>query len=118
MIFEHALDFCITDCNWRRKPLSTFALTVGDVPEATLYMGYRLPLSPKEHTILRCLFYRSPYETSADDLLSLCYPTEPVKRENLTVLIARINRKASLIDPNPLIVNRYGKGYRLRDGIL
>jgi DNA-binding response OmpR family regulator len=115
---EEVLDFCIQNCGYHTKHLSTYCLSVANAPEETLYMGYRMPLSPKEHTILRCLFYRSPYETSADDLLSLCYPTEPVKRENLTVLIARINRKAALIDPNPLIVNRYGKGYRLRDGIL
>ena len=118
LLFDQVLDFCITDCNWRTKPLSTYALTVGNAPEATLYMGYRLPLSPKEHDILRCLFYRMPYDTSADDLLSLCYPNQAVRRENLTTLIRRINRKAAAIDPHPLILNRYGKGYRLRDGIL
>jgi len=117
-LFDQALDFCVTDCNWRTKQLSTYALTVGNVPEATLYLGYRLPLSPKEHEILRCLFYRLPYDTSADDLLNLCYPTQAVRRENLTTLIRRINRKAAAIDPHPLILNRYGKGYRLRDGIL
>ena len=118
VLSEQVLDFCICQCGWHTKPLSTYRLTVGDVPEATLYMGYRLPLSPKEHEILRCLFYRMPHDTTADDLLSLCYPNHPVKRENLTAMIRRINKKAEAIDPHPLIVNRYGKGYRLRDGIL
>ena len=117
-VLEQALDFCICHCGWRTKVLSTHCLTVDDIPEATLYMGYRLPLSPKEHEILRCLFYRLPYDTATDDLLSLCYPNQPAKRENLTTLIARINQKAKVIDSHPLIVNRYGKGYRLRDGIL
>ena len=111
------LEFYKTVCGWRETPLSTFSLTVGPTPEEIVYMGYPLVLSKTEHTILRCLLYRSPSITSADDLMSLCYPTGRQNISNLAVQIRRINRRASLIDPRPLIVNVYGKGYRLRDGI-
>ena len=80
-------------------------------------MGYPLPLSQTEHRILRCLFYRSPHLTSAIDLMSLCYPLGEQSISNLAVQIRRINERASKIDPRPLIVNVYGKGYVLREDL-
>lgn len=112
------LDFCHTLCGWPTGEMSTFSLTVGKDPTGTRYMGYPLPLSPREHVLLRCLFYRAPRLTSCDDLLSLCYPTDPPTAASLSVTVSAINRRASAIDPRPLIVNVYGKGYRLRRGIL
>ena len=50
--------------------------------------------------------------------MSLCYPCEYKSISNLAVQIHEINRHAMKIDPRPLIVNVYGKGYRLRDGIV
>ena len=79
-------------------------------------MGYPLPLSPRESTILRCLLYRYPHLTPTDELMSLCFPDERINIENLFVHISVINQRAMKIDPRPLIVNTYGKGYRLRDG--
>jgi DNA-binding response OmpR family regulator len=115
---EEVLDFCIQNCGYHTKHLSTYCLSVANAPEETLYMGYRMPLSPKEHTILRFLFYREPAYTSLEDLLELCYPEGNVKVENVTVLISRINQRARQIDGHNLIVHRRKMGYRLRDGIL
>ena len=112
------LDFCQRTCGWRTSVLSTFSLTVTNAPEETVYMGYRMPLSAREHTVLRCLFYRSPSYTTADDLLALCYPQGHQRAANLTVQICNINRRAARIDPRPLIVNHRGRGYRLRYGIV
>ena len=112
------LDFCHRVCGWQQEPLSTFSLTLGNAPEETVYMGYRMPLSPREHEILRCLLYRSPEYTAADDLLTLCYPEGDQAQSNLTVQIRNINRRAQSIDPRRLIVNRRGLGYRLRHGIV
>lgn len=112
------LDFCHTLCGWHAGEMTTFSLTVGNDPARTRYMGYPLPLSPREHTLLRCLFYRAPHVTSCDDLLSLCYPIDPPSLASLSVTVSAINRRAGAIDPRPLIVNVYGKGYRLRKGIL
>ncbi len=119
-VFEDVLDFCIRDCGWRVRRLTTDVLTLEDDPTKTVYMGYRLSLTPREHTILRCLFYRSPRVTSADDLLSLCFSDAKggLSAANLPTHIASINRRAREIDPRPLIVNVYGKGYRLRDGVV
>ena len=64
-----AWEFCLF-CGWRERPFSTFELSVGLDPAKTVYMGYPLSLSPREHALLRCLFYRSPTPTSADDLMS------------------------------------------------
>lgn len=119
-IFEDVLDFCIRDCGWKVERLTTDTLTLEDDPAKTVYMGYPLSLTPREHTLLRCLFYRSPRVTSTDDLLSLCFSDADVGlcAANLPTHIANINRRAREIDPRPLIVNVYGKGYRLRDGVV
>ncbi|MBQ9805480.1 MAG: winged helix-turn-helix domain-containing protein [Clostridia bacterium] len=117
-LLADALDFCTQNCSYRAHQLSTYCLSVGNAPEETLYMGYRLPLSPKEHALLRFLFYRWPSYTSPNDLLELCYFDSNASKQNLTVQIARINRHAKELGLQPLIVNRRGIGYRLRSGIV
>lgn len=117
-IFEDVLDFCTCNCGWKTARLTAYTLTVVDDPAKTVYMGYPMPLTPREHTLLRCLFYRSPRVTSADDLMSLCFSDAPISIENVFKQISNINRRAAELDPRPLIVNVYGKGYRLRDGIV
>lgn len=118
LLFDDALDFCIQNCGYRARRLSTYCLSVGNAPEETLYMGYRLPLSPKEHELLRFLFYRWPAYTAPEDLLELCYFDSLVSKQNLTVQIGRINQHAKDLGLQPLIVNRRGMGYRLRSGIV
>lgn len=115
---ESALDFCIRNCGYRSQRLSTYCLSMANAPEETLYMGYRMQLSPKEHLILRFLFYRAPAYTSSEDLWELCYPEGNVRQENAAILIGRINRRSREIDGNNLIVHRRNTGYRLRDGII
>ena len=117
-IFEELLDFCIGSCGWSTETLSTYALTIGNDPAKTRYMGYPLPLTARQHVILRCLFYRSPDVTSTDDLMELCYPEGVQHINNLAVQIHNINLAAAKIDPRPLIVNVFNTGYRLRDGIV
>lgn len=117
-IFEDVLDFCTRLCGWCTQRLTTYSLSVGIRPEDTYYMGYALKLSPREFALLHCLFYRSPRLTSKEDLIELCYPYGRQGVGNVAVQIRAINRKAALIDPRPLIVNEYGRGYRLRDGII
>lgn len=112
-----AYEFCV-NCGWHARPYQTYELTVGLDPSETVYMGYPLPLPPRAHNILRCLFYRAPHTTTADELMSLCYPCEHKSISNLTVQIHEINKRALKIDPRPLIVSVYKKGYRLRGGIL
>ena len=81
------------------------------------YMGLSMTLSPSEYRVLHCIFYHSPRPTSTALLTSLL-ANEGAKNESaLGVLIHRINQKAAEVDPRPLIVNEYGKGYRLRNGI-
>ncbi|MBQ9132504.1 MAG: helix-turn-helix domain-containing protein [Clostridia bacterium] len=117
-IDREVLDFCYADCGWKKDPISTFYLTVSKDPADTVYMGYRLKLSPKETEILRFLFYRWPQTTSLEDLRYLISPLSPAKPSTVTVQIRNINLRAANIDSRPLIVNEYGKGYRLRDGIV
>ena len=109
------LEFCRM-CGWRSTTLRSYSVTV-EPSGKIYYMGYRLLLSPHESMILRCLFYRYPRLTSADELMSLCFHDRLISIKNLFVHIATINRRASEIDPRPLIVNTYGKGYRLREGL-
>ena len=115
VIRDDALEFCRT-CGWKGQTLRSYAITV-EPSKKIYYMGYPLNLSPRENTILRCLFYRYPRLTTTDELMSLCFPDELLSIDNLFVHISAINQRAAKIDPRPLIVNRYGKGYRLRDGL-
>jgi len=117
-LFSDMLEFARVNCGMRTERLSTFSLLVERDHRKTQYMGYLMPLSVQEHKILRFLFYRAPRPTSIDDIASICYVDGTQRVENVSVMIARINRHAAEIDPRPLIVNEYGKGYRLRDGIL
>ncbi|MBR3894232.1 MAG: helix-turn-helix domain-containing protein [Clostridia bacterium] len=117
-LFDDLLDFCITNCGWSTEALSTFRLRAGKNPAENLYMGQPFPLPPRAHTILRCLFYRAPALTSTKDLLHLCYPEGTQLADNLAIQIRNINLLAKRISPEPLIVNEYARGYRLRDGIL
>ncbi len=110
-------DFLQHLCATNFTRLSTYALTVEQHTKEAHYMGYPLRLTPKEHRLLHCLLYRAPYPTTADDLLTLCYPGEEKSISNIHVHIHHINQKAARIHPAPLIL--CGKdGYRLRNGIL
>lgn len=116
MLCENILSFCFAN-GWSKKPLSTFYLRMGEQNRVD-YTGASFMLSPSEYRILHCIFYHSPRPTSTALLLSLL-ASEGAKTESaLAVLIHRINQKAAEVDPRPLIVNEYGKGYRLRDGII
>ena len=113
---ENIVSLCRAN-GWSATPLSTYYLRLTP-PNHAEYMGLTLPLSPAEFRILHCIFYHSPRPTLPEHLVALCVGDGASSEDSLTVLIYRINQKAALIDPRPLIVNEYGKGYRLRDGIL
>ena len=113
---ENILSLCPAN-GWSSAPLSTFYLRLAP-PDCAEYMGLSLPLSPAEFRILHCIFYHSPRPTSTELLVALLANEAAKSEDSLAVLIHRINQKAAKIDPRPLIVNEYGKGYRLRDGIL
>ena len=116
MLCENILSFCLAS-GWRSAPLSTFYLRLAH-PNKAEYMGQPLSLSPAEFRILHCIFYHSPRPTSTELLVALSALDGAKNEAALAVLIHRINQKAALLDPRPLIVNEYGKGYRLRDGII
>ena len=113
---ENIVSLCRAN-GWSATPLSTYYLRLTP-PDRAEYMGLTLPLSPAEFRILHCIFYHSPRPTSTELLIALLANEGAKSEDALGVLIHRINQKAAEIDPRPLIVNEYGKGYRLRDGIL
>ena len=113
---KNILSLCSAN-GWSFAPLSTYYLRLTP-PCSAEYMGLSLPLSPAEFRILHCIFYHSPKPTGTKLLVALLSGESTTSEASLAVLIHRINQKASEIDPRPLIVNEYGKGYRLRDGIL
>ncbi len=115
-VCENILSLCQAN-GWSFAPLSTFYLRLTP-PDRAEYMGLPLSLSPAEFRILHCIFYHSPRPTSTELLVALSANEGAKNEASLAVLIHRINQKAAEVDPRPLIVNEYGKGYRLRDGIL
>lgn len=110
-VAKEILQFC-KDCGWH-STLSTYTLSVSDDPDQTYLLGYRLPLSPREHQIVRFLFLCAPEVVGQDELMSVCFPEGSQSAANLPVQIHHINRKARTISKLPLIENVYGKGYRL-----
>ncbi len=113
---ENILSLCRAN-GWASLPLSTYYLRLMP-PDRAEYMGLPLSLSPAEFRILHCVFYRSPRPTSTEHLVALSAGEGATSESSLAVLIHRINQKAAKIDPRPLIVNEYGKGYQLREGII
>jgi DNA-binding response OmpR family regulator len=114
---DAVLDFYRCTCGWSTEGFSSYALSMGRGAEDCFYYGYRLAISPLEHRMLCCLFYRFPQYTSAEDLLELCCDGEGMSIRNVAVHIGRINREAERIARVPLVTNRYGVGYRLREEI-
>ena len=102
---------------WSSAPLSTYYLRMGKENRVD-YMGFSMTLSPLEYRILHCIFYHSPRSTSTELLKALISQDGTTTADSLAVLIHRINQKTAKIDPRPLVINEYGKGYRLRDGII
>ena len=98
--------------------LSTFSLLLTADPADTRLLGYRMPLSPREHQVLRLIYLRAPETVPRSKLLAVCLPEGLQRAENLTVHVNRINAKAKAISGLPLIESIYGKGYRLRPGIV
>ena len=98
--------------------LSTYTLFVTDDPGKTRLLGYRMALSPREHQVLRLIYLRAPETVLRSELLSVCFPEGSQRAENLTVHVNRINAKARELSGLPLIESVYGKGYRLRSGIV
>ena len=113
---ENILSLCRAS-GWSFAPLSTYYLRLAP-PNCADYMGFPLSLSPFEFRILHCIFYHSPRPTSTQLLVALLKNEGAKSEDALAVLIHRINQKAAQTDPRPLIINEYGKGYRLRDGII
>lgn len=115
-IAQEVLEFCRAH-GWTPE-LSTFALLLTADPADTRLLGYRMPLSPREHQVLRLIYLRAPETVSRNELLAVCLPEGLQRAENLTVHVNHINTKAKSITGLPLIESVYGKGYRLRAGIV
>ena len=78
------------------------------------YQDVRLKLTRKEFLILRHLAMHSGQTISKDDLLNAIWNDEIHVNENsLEVLISRLRKKLSDLDPNPMIHTIYGVGYCL-----
>lgn len=116
-VLQEIQRFCRECCGWKPE-LTTYTLSVGASPEQTCYLGYRLPLSPRQLSILRFLFLRAPKPVASFELLSVCFPECTQRDANLAVQISRINQTAARCAGVPLIESVYGFGYRLRSGIV
>jgi DNA-binding response OmpR family regulator len=110
------LAFCLRRCRFYVGAVSGREFCL--MRRAFYYRGRLFSLSPRQHRVLRCLAYRSPRTVERGDLLSMCFPTELVTPSELAVLIHSINKRLVQNGLEPLIVNVYGKGYRLLDGVL
>ena len=105
--------FC-NGCGWRGQRLSTYYLTVDAKAPYAVYMGYPLPLTPREHRILYCLFYHAPRTVTADDLIALTAPLRPCSVSTLSRHIRAVNRSAAAIAPcAPSLIACTPFGYRL-----
>lgn len=116
-VIRELMQFLTDSCGWS-PILSNYALTVGQKPEQTVYLGYPLPISPTGLMILRFLFFRAPATVSTSELLAVCYPRNTQLPANIKVQIGKINQSAIKHTGVPLIEYAHGKGYRLCGGIV
>lgn len=118
-ILPHALRFARDVGGFYNGTLSAGGLSVPRRPsEDVEYLGRPIPLPPREHVLLRALFYRAPLPVPGEELLELCYPEGGQTVGNIGSLVRRVNERFCRFDPRPLIVNRYRIGYSLREGIV
>ncbi len=117
--FDVLLQFCTACCHAQiHVALSTPLLSLRADPDACYYMGYPLALTAFQYRLLRILLYLYPKVAASEDLLFLCGLNPKTGPGKLTKQITAINRRAAEIHPTPLIVNRYGIGYILRNGLM
>lgn len=77
-------------------------------------LGYDLRLSPSEETILTAILTAEPYTPpSAVELVSLLSDGRLISKNQVSVLVGRINRKASILSGRSLIIGVSHRGYRL-----
>ena len=110
------LSFCLLTCRFYVGAIAGAELSI--LQKNVCYSGQLITLSARQHRVLRCLAYRYPRVVEKGDLLSMCFPTELLTPSDLAVLIHGINERAAKNGHQPLIVNVYGKGYRIREGLL
>lgn len=77
--------------------------------EYVLYLGYSLLLSKSERMILKAIFFSLPEAPSTAGIAE----ATGVPANQISVLVNRINRKASVIGGRKLIVGTSHHGFRL-----
>jgi DNA-binding response OmpR family regulator len=77
-------------------------------------LGYDLRLSPSEEAILTAILTAEPYTPpSAVELGSRLSDGRLISKNQVSVLVGRINRKASILSGRSLIIGVSHRGYRL-----
>ena len=116
---ERLMPFFEEACGWSQQNLSTYYLTVDCKGTHATYMGYPLPLTPRQHRILYCLFYHATKPISPDDLLAITNPMRSCSLATLNRHIRRINRNAAEIAPHaPPLLQYSHMGYQLSAAVL
>lgn len=109
----HALQAIATSEDATRE-ISIRNLKVSLLNHDAWYQDIRLKLTRKEFLILRHLAMHSGQTISKDDLLNAIWNEgNPVNENSLEVLISRLRKKLSDLDPSPMIQTIYGVGYCL-----
>lgn len=80
-----------------------------------IYLGYDVKLSKKEYKIYCCIEENSDNYISAEKIIDICYPDKKPQKGNIVTHICHINEKAERISQRPLIVSKYGVGYKITD---
>ncbi len=107
------LQFCYAS-DFYTGNLKAYGLHMAQNCNLCTYCGQLLKLTPMQFRILHCLLYLAPKQVSTYDLMQMCCPSKRCTPKSIAVQIFHINEKAAAIFPeHPLILNIYGKGYRL-----
>ena len=89
---------------------------IDEAERRAVLLGYIMPLTKSELKILTFIKENDKY-TRADDIMQAVFADKEITRENASVHVCVINRKARRISGRNLIECKRYKGYRIVDKI-
>ena len=80
-----------------------------------IYLGYDMKLSKTEYAIFDCIYKSGENFISAGQIIHNCYTDKKPGTGDVAAHICHINKKADNIGYRPLIISKYGVGYKITD---
>ena len=80
-----------------------------------IYLGYDMKLSKTEYIIFNCIYQSGEDFISPEQIINECYTDKKPNVSDIAAHICHINKKADDIGYRPIIISKYGVGYKITD---